>query len=110
MASTHTNALTAQIIDYLLRTPNCFAYRSNTTGVYDSKRGLYRPSAKRGVPDITGLRNGLIFFVEVKTGSDRLRPDQINFIKSVEFAKGIVIVASDFQSFLSQFQSKFKLE
>lgn len=94
-----TNTLTQQILNTLLRLPGCFAWRANTTGVFDAKLGLYRPAPKKGVSDIIGLYRGQFFGIEIKTGKDRLRAEQVSFIDSVKNAGGIVFVIGSLDEF-----------
>ncbi len=108
MARSQTNKLTQDALNFLLRLPNCFAWRANTTGVFDAKLGIYRPSPKKGVSDIIGLYRGQFFGIEIKTGKDRLREEQKQFIDSVQRSGGVVILAKDFEGFKSDFIAKFK--
>ena len=105
-SKTSTNKITAEVIDYLLRLPECFAYRSNTIGV-PSSNGSFRSAPKRGIPDITGVYKSKSFYIEVKTGSDCLSEVQKSFIASVQAAGGMIIVIDSFASFLGQFWGKF---
>src|SRR3990167_6618527 len=100
MSKSSTNALTAQALDYLLRLPHCFAWRNNTTGLFDVSRGVFRPAPKRGVSDIVGVYRGLFFGIEIKTCRDRLRAEQISFISSVEAAGGFVLVVGSYDEFI----------
>ncbi len=102
---TETNKITNQIVDYLLRLPGCFAYRSNTIGIPTSN-GSFRPTPKRGVPDITGIYKSKAFYIEVKTGKDRLSEVQKSFISSVEASGGIIMVVSDYDGFIGAFWGK----
>lgn len=61
-----------------------FAWRNNSTGVYDRTAGGYRkppPFCINGVSDIIALREGKTYFIEVKTSSGVQRVDQILFEK-----------------------------
>ena len=100
--SSASSVLTSKIVDYLLRLPNCFAYRSNTLGIPTSS-GSFRPSPKRGVPDITAMIKGKSFFIEVKIGKDSLRDEQKSFIASAHNAGSVVLVVKSFDDFIDQF-------
>lgn len=104
--SSPASQLTAKIVDYLLRIPECFAYRSNTLGI-PSSDGSFRPAPKRGVPDITGIYRGRAFYVEVKVSRDRLRNEQKSFALSVRASGGIFITAGDFNAFKVAFCAEF---
>lgn len=106
MSKSSTNTLTAQVLDYLLRLPNCFAWRNNTTGLFDVKRGVFRPAPKRGVSDIVGVYRGQFFGIEIKTGKDKLRDEQLSFIASIEAANGFVLVVGSFDEFIKLWNAK----
>jgi len=58
------------ILDYLNFMPNCFAWKNQNVGVFDSKKQLYRKLGKhqfRGISDIIGICHGMPLFIEVKT-------------------------------------------
>ncbi|MCK9370259.1 VRR-NUC domain-containing protein [Candidatus Dojkabacteria bacterium] len=96
-----SNELTSSIIDFLLRN-RFFAWRQNTTGVYDPKNKFFRPASITGVSDIIAIRpqDGRFVAIEVKIGHDKLRESQIAFLGSVERAKGIAVVVKTFDEFL----------
>ena len=81
------------ILNWLLHQPGCFAFVCPTTGIWDAKRGFWRTSSKRGVPDILACSNGKFIGIEVKTATGRLRPDQIAFKEALELAGGFFILA-----------------
>jgi len=98
--ATKTNETTRKILEHLFSL-GCFAWRNNTTGV-PSESG-FRSSAKKGVPDILGCFSGGKFVsIEVKTGADRIRPEQEGFIASVIHCGGIAFVANDFDDYLNK--------
>ena len=77
--------ITSAIIAYL--TKHGFkVWRQNTSGIYDPQTGCWRknPQGCNGVPDIIGFRkrDGLFIGIEVKTGRDRLRPEQKQFLEA----------------------------
>lgn len=59
------------------------------------------PNSKKGVPDVIGfyLDSGRWITVEVKCGSDRLRPEQEDFIDVLRRAGGDAFVCYEFESF-----------
>ncbi len=80
-----------------------FAGRVNTTGTYNSKLGKYIHSgSKKGMADITAVIRGKHVSIEIKTGKDRMRPEQIKVKQEIEAAGGVYIVASSFDNFLHQ--------
>ena len=92
--STPEGAVVRACLDYLaLR--GIVAWRNNTTGIYDKRRGAYRPSAGRnGVADILGvLPGGRFLAVECKAGKGRLSPAQVDFQRDIIRQGGLHIVA-----------------
>jgi len=74
-------------------------------GVFDSKRAMFRASTKKGVSDILACYKGNLVAVEVKIGKDRLSDEQDGFIRNIKNAGGCAFVASDFDLFLSGWES-----
>lgn len=101
------NELTNQIIDYIYRN-NGFAWRSSSTGVFDSKIKQYRTAPKKGVADVLGLHKGKFLAIEVKIGKDRLSPEQEGFLKNVRYYGGFSFVAKDIESFEEWFKGLIK--
>lgn len=95
-----TNKLTSDIVDFLLR-HGCFAWRQNTTGLYNPKSQSFRPAPKAGVSDILAVLppNGTLLAIEVKTGRDTLRPAQEGFLSSVKASGGHTLVVHNFIQF-----------
>jgi hypothetical protein len=105
-----TNALQDEIIAYAKRLGAAGA-RINTMGIYSTKLKKYiRSGATLGVSDIILCMppKGTMICVEVKRGSDRIRPDQAKFQQMIQQAKGHYIIVSDMESFKAQFNSLIK--
>lgn len=101
---TPTNSLTARIVYYVESCGGC-AMRINVAGIYRPELGGYIKSGSTiGVPDLICVYNGRFVGIEIKTGVDVQSTSQINIQKEIENAKGIYIVARDFESFLVDFQ------
>lgn len=94
--------LTNAVIDYIYRQEG-FAYRAESSGVFDSKLQLYRTAPKKGVSDIIGIYKGKFLAVEIKIGKDRLSPEQIGFLKNIAHCGGYTFVAKDLPSFQEWF-------
>jgi len=92
MAQSPTNELTQFILSDLFKR-GVFAWREDTTGI-PMKDGSLRPGGKKGKPDVFSVwaPYGILVGIEVKTGSDRLRAEQIGFQKSLEHVGGIFLV------------------
>lgn len=104
------NGLTKCIVDYINLQPACFAYRVNNMGVYDSKLKGYRISGTiKGIADVSAIRNGEAWQIEVKKGADRLSDDQKRFKERVESSNGVYCVAKTFDGFLQAWE-EFKRE
>lgn len=71
-----------------------FVHRQNNVGVYDKNTDSYRFNGMRGVPDIIGfdLAKGRFVGVEIKTGSDRVRPDQQKYLDRIKASGGLALV------------------
>lgn len=104
MTKTRTNEITQAILEFLLR-GGVFVWRNNTTGVFDVKRGIFRPAPKSGAPDIIGIIPGVGKFlgVEVKVGSDRIRETQESFGENVRCMNGIYMVVGSLEEFKNKY-------
>ena len=104
-----TNELTIRIIEHLY-TLGIFAWRQNTLPVPMVREGVFsgfRPASKSGVPDICAILppRGRYVGIEIKTGKDRLRPEQIGFHESVGKVGARVLVVKDWEDFLEKFNN-----
>ena len=90
--------LTNKIIDFIYRKGG-YAYRSSSTGIYDTRRQQFRTSAKKGVSDVIGVYQGQFLAIEVKIGADSLRPEQEGFLKNITHHGGLSVVAKDYDEF-----------
>ncbi len=101
--------ITAAILAYLDHHGYC-AWRQPNRGEYDPTTGKWRrhPNARRGVPDIIGFRrrDGIFIGVEVKAGSDRLRPEQKQFLDQLKAAGGLPFIAHSFEEFRASFEHR----
>ena len=101
--------ITAAILAYL-DAHGYEAWRQPNRGEYDPTTGKWRPhpNARRGVPDIIGFRRRDATFigVEVKAGSDRLRPEQTQFLDQLKAAGGLPFIAHSFEEFRTSFEHR----
>jgi hypothetical protein len=99
-----SNELTGRILAHLFER-GIFAWRQNSSGVFNFQTHSMRPSPKVGVSDILGSipPNGRLLALEVKVGKDRLRPEQEGFLASVTKSGGFSMVAHTFEQFLKEF-------
>lgn len=94
------------------------AWRHNVLPVPISRAGTvvgFRPGGKSGISDIVGYlpaglftvrgeqcRHAVPLYIEVKTGKDRLRPEQIGFLDQATRYGCVVMVIKDFNDFERQ--------
>lgn len=104
-----TNETTRRILNFLF-SQGVFAWRENVLPV-PLANGGYRPGSKSGKPDVVGILpalwgdtmfQGKFLGVEVKTGKDRLRPEQEGFHFTARKLGAIIFVIKDFEDFLKQ--------
>lgn len=93
--------LTNQIIDFVYRRGG-YAWRASSVGVYDSKMQSFRTAAKKGVSDVLAVHKSWLIAVEIKIGTDRLSDEQEGFMRNVNHAGGVTMVAKDFEDFKKQ--------
>ena len=90
-------AIETAILMYLSYLNGCFAWKNNSTGVFDTKRGTFRRNKNKfvinGVSDILGIYNGRLLAIEVKKPGGRLTKEQKDFIDRVNKLGGIAGVA-----------------
>ena len=87
------------ILAYLQALPGCFAWKNQSTGVYDPTKGIFRKSKNKfhlnGVSDIIGIYKGKFLAIEVKTPKNKLRPaHQKAFIEEINKRGGIAFFAT----------------
>ena len=102
---TNTNEVTQLVLESLLRR-RIFAWRNNSTGIFDAKKGTYRPAAKKGAPDIIAVLppTGQFVGIEIKTGKDRMRVEQESFRDSVREMGGIYMVVGSPEEFKAKWE------
>ena len=108
-----TNSLTQSILNFI-RLRGGAAFRINTNGIPIVINGTFRgwrKSTNPGAADIRAIINGYSVDIEVKSDTDKLNPNQVNFKRQVEDAKGQyweVRRFEDFYNFYNYFISSFK--
>lgn len=80
--------MTEQDIQNLIRvalTPIATVFRVNTGTVKTHDGRYFSSGTPKGHPDLSGFRksDGKAFFIEVKTPTGKLRPDQEHFLKQM---------------------------
>ena len=101
-----TNETTNAILRFLFNA-GIYSYRQNSLGVPIPGTGRFRSAPKTGLPDIVTILppNGKHLGIEVKTGSDRLRPEQVGTLENIKRMGGAAFVVKDFEDFKSQFET-----
>jgi len=93
------NSITNAILTYLNCQPNTFAWRNNTTGIYDSRKKCYRSRTGKynikGVADILGITNdGRFIAIEVKRPGGRASREQQYYLSRIKALGGIAGIAT----------------
>lgn len=87
-----TNELTKAILK-LLHLHGFMAWRNNT-GAFKADKRFIRFGDK-GSPDVMAIdKSGRFYGIEVKTGKDKLRPDQAAWHENLKAHNGISIIAA----------------
>jgi len=86
----------SDILNYLNLEPDIFAWRNQTTGIYDAKAGVFRKTGGfsiRGASDILGLikPSGRLIAIEVKSAKGKLSDDQVAFLSKVNRQGGAAV-------------------
>lgn len=87
------------ILRFLEFVPGCFAWKNNTTGVYDPVKKVFRKTKNKyainGVSDILGVFKGKFLAIEVKRPQNKERPlDQKLFIDHINRNGGLAFFAT----------------
>ena len=86
------------ILDYL-KWVGIYAWRQNTTGVYNKKRDAYYFHGMAGVSDIIGiLPNGRFLAIEVKREGKKPTDAQQEFMDNITKHGGLAFVAHDIET------------
>jgi penicillin-binding protein-related factor A (putative recombinase) len=90
-----------RILDWLNSLDKCFAFKINTTGVYDPKKKVFRKNNGKhlhnGTSDIIGEIDGRFFAIEVKYGYNKPSENQIKFIERIKDNGGVSFWTNDFE-------------
>lgn len=105
-----TNNTTNAIITFL-NVSGHMAWRNSTVGTFDptTKRMRTAHPTARGTADIVCcLKGGQYFEIEIKTGKDRMSPQQEKHRGDVLASGGIYIVARTYDDFRIQYDNIMK--
>lgn len=104
----NANGVTKAILTYL-NASGFFAWRNNTTGIYDTKKKIFRKNhGLNGVSDILGIhkKSGLFIAIEVKAGKDKVSPEQEHFLKQIEKFGGYALVAREIKDVIEYLEER----
>jgi hypothetical protein len=93
------STIQSSICDYLA-IKRYFFYRVNNIPPYDSVNKHFRKmpkNSRKGVADIFLLHKGIPYFIEVKSKTGVISPDQVLFARDVKENGGIYIIARDIE-------------
>lgn len=93
-------AIETQILTWL-KYKGIFAWKNQTTGIFDPKKKVFRKSHNpfhiKGVSDIIGIYKGQPLFIEVKSKRGVLSPEQKTFLSKAQTEGAICIVAKSIE-------------
>jgi hypothetical protein len=102
---TETNAITNQVINYLLYNGH-FASRIQSQGQYSPTRGRWiKSKVRRGIGDIIACVNGKFWMIEIKTGKDRQSDFQKSVEQDVNKAGGVYLIVRTLGDFIGYYES-----
>jgi penicillin-binding protein-related factor A (putative recombinase) len=88
--------LESSILDYLNSLPEVFAFKVQTTGIYDPVRKIMRTIKNKhlhkGTSDIIGVKDGKFFALEVKLPKKNPTDYQNDFLARILHAKGYATI------------------
>lgn len=109
--ATPEKLIETSILDNLNIIPECFAFKVNTTGVYDPRKRVFRknnnPHIHNGTSDILGTYKGRFFAIEVKAGYAKPSDKQKLFLKRIEQNGGVALWANSLDLALEKFKEAF---
>ena len=97
------STLTNKIINHIYSSGG-FAWRAQSSGVFDQRQGSYRFAPKKGVSDVLACFRGRLIAIEIKIGKDHLSDEQIGFMKNIIHTGGIAIIATSYEQFISDWK------
>ena len=108
MKQSKTNDTTAKILEFLTK-QKVFCWRQNVAPIPVARAGSivgFRSGGKSGISDIVAVLppTGRGAFIEVKTGKDKLRPEQEGFKRNVTLMGAIYMEVKDFEDFQQQWE------
>jgi len=99
-----------QLLTYLNLHKDFFAWRNNSTGIYDPSTKTYRRKVGfdiKGVSDILGIHKptGRLVAIEVKSEKGKPTFEQLAFIKRINESGGISFWVNNFETFVDMIKT-----
>lgn len=89
----------------------CKAWKNKSTGTYDPVKGIFRRSyskfSEKGSSDILGIYRGKMICIEVKSAKGKLRPEQLEFLTTMQKLGAIAFVARSLEDVTTVFAASF---
>jgi len=79
------------IIDWL-KIKGFFVYKNSSVGIYKKSTGSYIPAQTKGVADLTAIKDGQVYQIEVKAPGGRQSDNQKEFQREWEARGGKYIL------------------
>jgi hypothetical protein len=106
-----SNGLSKCIIEFLNMQDGCYCGRISNEGVMRTdkygKSFRVNSSMQNGISDLDAVIWGRSVKIEVKINKDVQSPDQKEYQRQIENAKGYYLIAKNFEDFYYWFTSKF---
>ena len=97
------------ILAWLNYQPKCKAWKNKSMGTYDPTRRVFRrsndPFSQKGTSDILGIWEGRMLCIEVKSAKGRLRPEQLEFLRTMSSLGAICLVARTLEDVVDVFDA-----
>lgn len=85
------------ILEWLNAQPGCKAWKNKSMGTFDPVKRIYRANhsrfSEKGSSDILGIWQGKMLCIEVKSRRGTLRPEQKDFLETMDSFGAITLVA-----------------
>lgn len=109
--ATPEKILETRILDWLNSIESCFAFKINNTGIFDTKRKVFRkntnPHIHNGISDILVNYKGNFGAIEVKAGYNKPSLSQTKFMNRIIENGGFSFWTNDFELCKKKFQKLF---
>jgi len=109
--ATPEKELETRILDWLNSIEDCFAFKVNNTGIFDTKKKVFRknknPHIHNGISDILINYQGRFGAIEVKAGYNKPSINQTKFMSRIIDNGGFSFWTNDFELCKAKFLKLF---